>query len=168
MKCDICHENEATIRTKIYFNDKLQELNICEPCAKEHGILNLKETNVKIFADFLSHLIENKKEASRVKGKCPLCGMTLPDFKRIGQLGCDECYYTFRQELIPLFNKMQVGTMHIGRGPKGKHDLSNYEKIAMLRKALQNAIMDERYEDAAEIRDKLKLLHSAGGEDGRE
>lgn len=160
MKCDICKKREAVIRTKIYFGDKFQDLNICEVCAKEHGIRNLKEANLRIFADFISHLIDSKKAETKLKGKCPLCGMTLHDFKRIGHLGCDECYNTFRRELLPIFHKMQVGIMHIGKGPKGKHDLSTYEKIALLRKAIQKAIIEERYEDAAVIRDKLKVLHS--------
>jgi protein arginine kinase activator len=38
MKCEICAKNEATVHLTQSFGDKFKKLDLCEDCAKTHGV----------------------------------------------------------------------------------------------------------------------------------
>lgn len=38
MLCSICHKNEATVHLTEIVDDKIQKLDLCEPCSKEKGV----------------------------------------------------------------------------------------------------------------------------------
>jgi protein arginine kinase activator len=43
--------------------------------------------------------------------------MKLADFRGKGRLGCPRCYDTFRQELMPLLQRIHEAQSHRGRLP---------------------------------------------------
>ena len=95
-----------------------------------------------------------------------------------GKFGCAECYDTFSNKLDSILKNLHGTSKHIGRKPKNivkaidtqstqkeekakkteKKVDEKQEKINKLNKDLQKAIKDERYEDAAKIRDEIKKL----------
>ncbi|WP_337740378.1 UvrB/UvrC motif-containing protein, partial [Allisonella histaminiformans] len=110
---------------------------------------------------------------------CPSCGTTYQDFRQSGKLGCPSCYEAFREKLRPLFQQAGGSHNHTGKGPKisiskdGDADTSGSVKnpevekkvspeVAELNKKLLQCIKEERYEDAARIRDEIKRI--SGGE----
>jgi len=114
-------------------------------------------------ADLGGHVTKAKKET---KTKCPRCGLTYEDFKRVGRLGCGECYSAFKDSLLPLLKRIHGSTQHYGKSPKkfkkvvkttvvtkGKKD-----ELGDLKDKLQKAINMEEFEEAAKIRDKIKDL----------
>ena len=38
MKCDLCAKTEATVHLTQTFGDKSRRLDLCEDCAKTHGV----------------------------------------------------------------------------------------------------------------------------------
>jgi protein-arginine kinase activator protein McsA len=38
MNCDVCGKTEATVHLTRTFGDKSQKLDLCEDCAKKHGV----------------------------------------------------------------------------------------------------------------------------------
>ena len=84
--------------------------------------------------------------------------------------GCSECYDTFSNPIDSLLKNLHGTAKHIGRGSDSKAEEikveitnSNEEnaenknnKKNKLQKELEKAIKEERYEDAAKIRDMLK------------
>ena len=61
-----------------------------------------------------------------------------------------------------MLRSMHKGVRHKGKSPKGFRNTRELEaKTRKLEKELEKAIKDERYEDAAIIRDSIKALANA-------
>jgi protein arginine kinase activator len=94
---------------------------------------------------------------------CPECGMTLSEFRAKGRFGCPMDYEVFAEHLDPLFERIHdvQPARHEGRLPEGADGSEVIEKrlsLADLRKQLENAVAEENYELAAELRDKIVEL----------
>ncbi|MBO5005306.1 MAG: UvrB/UvrC motif-containing protein [Clostridia bacterium] len=86
-----------------------------------------------------------------------------------GKFGCENCYETFNEKINHLVKNLHGSSMHVGRKPKYikenkidvKPEKENKEesKLDKLNKDLKEAIKEERYEDAAKIRDEIKKLN---------
>ena len=98
--------------------------------------------------------------------KCENCGYTFENIANTGKLGCANCYDIFESKLDPIIRKIQGANQHTGRTgkilenktieqPKNKEEKAE-SKIEQLQKELKKAIKEERYEDAAKIRDEIK------------
>jgi protein arginine kinase activator len=103
-------------------------------------------------------------EITEVIAKCPACGMTWDDFRKIGRLGCGECYKAFKQNLLPLLKRIHGSTRHTGKGPAGKaYTATKKSELQELRQKLQRAIGAEEFEEAARIRDKIRESEKKAG-----
>jgi protein arginine kinase activator len=92
---------------------------------------------------------------------CPTCGFTQPDFKKLGRLGCPQCYSTFSDGLQSILKDMHKGTIHRGKVPARIAAAQAYHhRLADLRKELQKAVSDEKYERAASLRDEIVQIES--------
>lgn len=89
---------------------------------------------------------------------CPACRQHWQVIQESSRLGCPECYRFFRQPLKGILQRLHGQTRHRGRSP-GRESQTE-EKSDWLRQQLQQAIADERYEDAANWRDKLRQLEA--------
>jgi protein arginine kinase activator len=49
---------------------------------------------------------------------CNACGFTASQLKKIGRMGCPECYHSFREGLDGLLRNMHKGTRHVGKRPR--------------------------------------------------
>ena len=159
MLCDLCGKNQASVHLTEIIDDQMSEVHLCEECAHKKSVQMEQQFGL---ADLLAGLAElgQPKEASGVGGfKCANCGLTYQDFKRIGRLGCSECYATFSKYLSPLLKKIHGSTQHLGKSP---HLVVPKEKkkidLMELRMKLQQAINKEEFEEAARLRDKIKEL----------
>lgn len=116
--------------------------------------------------------------------QCDECGMTYNEFVDNGKLGCSHCYDIFANVLDPVLKNIHGSSNHVGRRsrlsanekkkvaqdveqahqkvtkgtakPQKKDE--KQEKIDKLNEELKQAIKEERYEDAAKIRDEIKKL----------
>jgi protein arginine kinase activator len=99
------------------------------------------------------------KEAEAVSVKCPKCGLTYSDFKKIGRLGCGDCYITFKKYLGPLLKRIHGSSQHVGKSPlKVTKVLKKKIDLQELRNRLQKLIEQEAFEEAAKLRDQIKEL----------
>lgn len=57
------------------------------------------------------------REPSDGEKVCPVCGLTLAEFRKTGLLGCAGCYSAFREELIPTVKVVQGRLRHTGKDP---------------------------------------------------
>ena len=93
---------------------------------------------------------------------CPRCHMTRADFKKTGRLGCPHCYEHFAEGLSPLLQAVQRGSQHMGKIPSRESArVQKTAEIAAIHRDLEQAITDERYEDAARFRDRIKECEKA-------
>ncbi len=169
MLCDACHNKQSTIHFKRVSNNEIVEIHLCEDCAQEKGINLFTMDEVPFgeqqfgLADLLAGFtdVPSALEMKKVIRKCPNCGITYADFKKSGRLGCSECYKAFKDQLAPLLGRLQGSTHHKGKIPEiqGKpKKLIKRETIGELKVKLRYLIKKENYEEAAVIRDKIKVF----------
>ena len=163
MLCDVCGKNPATVHLTEIIDDQMNELHLCEECAREKSAAMEQQFGL---SDLLAGMADvskpTAKELETPAVKCPTCGLTYADFKKIGRLGCGECYNVFRKYLAPLLKRIHGSTQHSGKSPlnitvKGTKKRTD---IQGLRLRLQKAIEEEAFEEAARLRDQIKELES--------
>ena len=168
MFCDICNKNPATVHLTEIIDDQMDELHLCEQCAHQKSLQMEQHFGL---SDLLGGLAEfekpTKEKETTVTVKCANCGLTYADFKKIGRLGCSECYNTFKKYLGPLLKKVHGSIIHFGKSPfKVAKVLDKRGDLQALRYQLQKAIETEAFEDAAKIRDKIKELEKKQSQNG--
>ena len=91
--------------------------------------------------------------------RCSSCGMTYSEFNRLGKFGCPDCYEAFREEITPLVRRIHGHTKHVGKVPnRGTGVFRTANQIKRLRQHLKKLVQDERYEEAARVRDEIRML----------
>jgi protein arginine kinase activator len=169
MLCDKCKTNPAAVRIVKIVNGVKQELNICESCAKssqEFGMPgDMKMQAPFTFQNVLSGLVDYINQSSNTPRStevvCSKCGMSYSEFKKMGLMGCGECYKNFSQFITPVIKRVQGNPEHIGKVPiKSGKEIMEKKQMEALREQLQKAIISEEYEKAAELRDKIRELQS--------
>jgi len=147
MLCQRCKQNEATIHATKIINGSASEEYLCAQCAQK-GITLAFSAN-QLFKPFFG---VQEGEA------CPCCHTTLEELRKTGLAGCSECYSTFREALMPAIRQVQGADRHIGKCPPQERLSAMEVKRKELRAALEQAIAEEEYERAAELRDELAAL----------
>ncbi len=150
--CEHCGENPADIHIRQIANGKENELYICSKCAE------------KIQKKFLSFLKMNNYMTGMMKnvepqeeGKvCPVCKFDINKIRKLGKVGCATCYEVFEKELEPVFEDLNI-RRH--KKPEDSEEKENiFDKIDKLQNELNQAVLDEHYERAAELRDEIAAL----------
>lgn len=161
MLCDICAKNQATVHLTEIIDEQMNELHLCEECAHQKSIQMEQQFGL---SDLLGGLVEfekpaQEKEAAGALIKCANCAFTYADFKKIGRLGCSECYSAFKKYLTPLLKKIHGSNLHFGKSPAKIFKVpAKGADLQELRYRLQKAIETEAFEEAAKIRDQIKEL----------
>ena len=73
-------------------------------------------------------------------------------------MGCENCYITFHNSIKDVLKNVQGNSKHIKQSPNSKDKSNIKQNLSFLEKALQDAILKEDYESAAEFRDKIYSL----------
>lgn len=161
MICDVCKKKEAIIHiTKIDYGHRT-ELHLCADCAREQGPLSpyVDWGNI-INNDFFRKMAyPDYKGQEENEPHCGSCGMTYSEFNRSGTFGCPDCYEAFGDEMEPLVRRIHGHIKHIGKVPnRGTGVFRTARQIKRLRQQLQKLVQEEKYEDAAKLRDEIKAL----------
>lgn len=171
MLCQHCKKNEATTHVKTMINGEYAEYRLCPECAHELGYDTMFPDFSADFGGLLSSFFSNALPARSGAARCKTCGSTLNDIKRYGKVGCADCYDTFFSELMPTIRSVHGNTEHKGKHPAEitytveeenkpaeQGEEKQEDKIASLRAELKQAIADENFERAAQLRDEIKGL----------
>jgi len=159
MVCDNCKQSQATVHLTEIVNEQMTELHLCEACANQKGAQ--MESHFGL-ADLLAGLADVGKAAEveeEVAARaCPSCGMTYDDFRKVGRLGCAECYSTFRRSLGSLLKRIHGSGHHLGKSPARAARPPGKAKVELtdLKRKLERAIDMEEFEEAARLRDEIR------------
>jgi protein arginine kinase activator len=177
MKCENCGKNEANVKYTQIINGEKKQMFLCEECSEKLGINDIHFNMPINFTSFLTDFFNDMNDISFVPTlgernipKCTKCGLTWEDFLHTGKFGCSNCYNDFEARIDPILRSLQGATSHTGRigevrtGNNVKQNLDdkleeenkNVSKTEKLKEDLKQAIKEERYEDAAKIRDEIK------------
>ncbi len=187
MLCDNCGKREANVRYSENINGRRKELNLCEECSKKLGINHMDFSMPIDFSSFFGDFLEDFATPefmplfNEIKAlKCNNCGSTFEDIANTGKLGCGNCYDVFEERLDPIIKRIQGANRHVGRvgkvidskidekianqstpkTEKGNQPRENRKgnQLEKLQEQLKQAIKEEKYEEAAKIRDAIKKI----------
>ena len=180
MKCDLC-EAEATVHETQIVDSKLVVRRLCERHAAEAGLTGMAPVPN---AGPTATVVLSLQQKAGTGLKCPSCGLSYAAFRQHGLLGCSQCYEAFEEKVTPLIERAhQGGTHHIGKTPRRMLAAAQgedaqaierllgsarerAERVALLRKQLEEALAQEQYERAAAVRDQLRRYESEGSAEG--
>jgi len=166
MECERCKKCEATIHLTEIIKDVKSEIHLCEACAREVG-LNAKLSNFSLsIPEMLSFLDITEIDENVEDARCKTCNRSFIEYNKTGKLGCPDCYDSFYDSMKSVVVSYHGDKKHVGKSPRytiesiretvtvnapGKN-----KSLSELQRQLENAVMEERYEDAAVLRDRLK------------
>ena len=173
MLCQSCKKNQATTHIKNIVNGELTEMHLCSECAAKQGYSNVFDHMFDI-GSFMSGFMGEPSFALATEKHCPNCGITFSQITKSGRVGCAKCYDVFYDRLIPSIKRIHGNTFHAGkrlRKPQlksGENHTSNAEvsqksELERLSSELQNAVKNQEFEKAAQLRDKINALKSEQG-----
>ncbi len=152
-------------------------MDLCEECKKRKPELEFVE--VKGGQRIVRHLCarcaerlamglpkETKERARRKRSRerertlvCPNCGLTYEEFRQTAKLGCETCFEAFAERLNPLLRDLHASVQYTGR-PYTPDDRRTglVKRIRELKSAMEKAVSEENFEEAARLRDEIKAL----------
>ncbi len=150
MLCELCNKAPATVAIKQVADGEVRELFVCDACARKAN--GEEPENLLVELLFGAAFAVG---AEVVESRCPSCGLTHKEFRKLSRLGCASCYDHFARELAPLLRDMHRGEKHVGKVPGRQHQAM---ARARLEAALRAAVASQRFEEAARLRDELRAL----------
>lgn len=99
--------------------------------------------------------------------RCSSCGTTWDTIRSDGRAGCAACYATFAERIAGVMERMQRGLQHSGKIPRAAQKRRirleqlrrrRDNQLQMLQSRLKNAVALEHFEEAAKLRDKIKIV----------
>lgn len=146
MKCQHCPKMVTRQITEIHSEDNVEVLRLCDECAQKH------------LTEMIGKKDDPERELPSVPDKqCEKCGTKFVDFRNSGRLGCPHDYEAFESELLPLLESIHSSTRHAGKTPRHPHRRDTSRMLSRLRADLARAVDGEDYEEAARLRDLIKL-----------
>ncbi len=147
----------------------------------------LQTSPASLLAGLLSEVLgqaatAREEDVKKTNLACPHCGMTYNEFLKFSRFGCGDCVHTFGFLLDDYLKKIQAGCEHNGKVYCGREtvhipeiDLTMFspevvpevvvnvpERVLTeedeLRERLSAAIAAEEFEEAARIRDQIRVL----------
>lgn len=171
MKCSHCNQREATTHIRKIINGKKEEMHLCQECAEELGVMDEFEfepfTTDSFFGNLLGAGVAALNSLTGVE-RCGYCGSSFSDIVNSGKVGCAHCYDKFESRLNPSIEKLHGRAKHVGKHVTYVEDEDKSEKVENepkktdsledLKQQLKQAVKEQRFEDAAVIRDKINEL----------
>lgn len=156
MKCQKCTKAATMHITEVLNEEQFEELHLCEDCAQKY-IYEAPKAGGK-GGDGGDEL----DEVATGRQACSVCGIKFVEFRNSGRLGCPSDYDEFREELLPLLENIHGETKHVGKTPRRQPQSRQFQgELIQLRKQLQQAVTKERYEEAAQIRDRIRQIENS-------
>ena len=168
MKCNQCSK-QATFHITDLTGDELLALHLCPDCAKQY--LHEEESGQSeagkmssVISQQLSPLQQATDEMRELDSReCPICGISFYEFRQGGRLGCPHDYIHFGEELEPLLQNVHGKVEHVGKLPKrGVRDIESQTELIRLRREMKEAVEQEKYETASDLRDQIRKIEVEG------
>lgn len=155
MLCQHCGEREARISITQIINNQKTVIHLCPQCAQQRG----HSDPMIALQKMLMGMVDWGTDTISAGKACPGCGLTEAELRKTGRFGCGRCYETWAPLVNTIIGRVQGRTTHSGKIPNsaGKIVLTQRE-ICELEEKLAVAIREERFEDAAKFRDRLREL----------
>lgn len=162
MKCQKCNQRDATTHITQVINGNKTEMYLCRECAEENqDFFSFKSGFDTDFDNLFSGFWGGQPKISSAapSAKCDLCGMTQGQFIKTGKPGCSNCYTVFQDLLLRPLKQIHGSTRHTGKIPaRAGKSIKTADRIEQLQTKLNRAVMEQNFEEAAKLRDKINEL----------
>jgi protein arginine kinase activator len=167
MLCERCGKKNAEVHIRQTIQGAVSEHHLCRDCAREltSGWKPGSDFLEFSIGSFLENLCKTLGPELREQGKaaqavpsCPQCGLDFERFRKTGRFGCADCYQAFREWIRPLFTRIHGSETYRGPVPGPGAVKSVDDELERLKMQLKDAVSEERYELAAALRDRIRIL----------
>lgn len=153
--CEHCKKNCVIHLTQI-INNEVKKVDMCETCPHAKQLQDPMQFG--LMEKLLGIAMQQGVPVSGKELVCDHCGYPESEFHKTGRLGCPECYDVFVTPKMEILRKIQDAEVHKGKAPKNQDKRALRLDFTKLNKDLVEAIENEDYERAAQIRDELKTV----------
>ena len=164
MLCQNCGKHEATTHIKRVVNGETTQAHLCAHCASQLGYGDVFSDFGFNFGDFFGGFFSQPAMPAVGTSKaerCPMCGASFQEIVKSGKIGCAECYDKFYDLLLPSVQRIHGKTAHSGKiAANNEIEIKKEDVIEELKTKLSQAIEEQNFEYAAELRDKIKEMES--------
>lgn len=131
-KADVCKgcKKPTSLIYKEIEGDKVSCINMCNDCPLKQKLIP-------------------PDSKDQINMSCICCETSFTHIKTEGFIGCEECYQRFGKELKAIVSMEPLSEFQ-------DPNKSNPQEMMILKKALEAAIENELYEEAARLRDLIK------------
>ena len=177
MLCQECQKRPAAVHFVRIVQGQKTEVHICEVCARAKGEMMGHAPNGFSIHQLISGFLhpeavfhahaQAEAQAKTQELRCEHCGLSISQFRKMGRFGCSQCYATFSEPLDHLFKKVHGSTTHSGKIPKrAQQHIHQQNEVAQLRKQMSKLIIEEQFEQAAQLRDHIRQLEQQFAQGG--
>ena len=163
-KCDKCGAENATTHVKTIINGEFKEYDLCSACAHKLGYTNVFADMESDFSHLLGSFFGNVLPARTQSTRCEFCGSTYAEIANTGHVGCANCYQLFADRLNPSIVRIHGNAAHCGKHSnitaqaREARAETKEDKIKRLQSQLDEAIKQQEFERAAELRDQIREM----------
>lgn len=161
MLCEKCHKNLATVRYAEVVDGRVKDLHLCPECLAQHqqkagiGFELTKPAPVRLRKEGTARGMQLTRE------RCKSCGSGLRPVLESGKMGCGTCYETFTQQAESMLEGLHIGVRHRGKTPHVDDVRARVRTdLQTKRSLLRSALRTENYEEAAHLRDEIRVLET--------
>ena len=156
MRCEECRKKRATVHVTILADTGPVQRHLCDECYEQEANTPTLSAS-DIFAQLIGALAPELQKSQNAT--CPECGMNYLEFRQNLLLGCPKDYEVFDEPLEEFLYDVHGATRHVGRIPMGEAQrMSKESRLEVLNRKLEEAVENENYEDAVDIRDEIARL----------
>ncbi|MFW6189287.1 MAG: UvrB/UvrC motif-containing protein [Planctomycetota bacterium] len=167
-KCEECGERRATVHLTDVVEGQAVPHHYCAQCwAEKEGEAAGGGAAAELFARLLEALGPELEELD--VRNCPACGTSYLEFRQNMELGCPNDYEVFDKPLQQVLERIHGSSQHCGKVPPGvDRETTRRTRMRGLKQRLEEAVAEEDYEQAAELRDRIQGLeeNEAGESEG--
>ncbi|GAB4245527.1 MAG: UvrB/UvrC motif-containing protein [Thermoleophilia bacterium] len=171
--CDSCGIEPGTVHIIRVEDGEFVHTHLCQTCAEEAaGGTEASEIFFAVptaVAGLLRSLLSTgarRRPVGEAGLMCGVCGSTLADVEERGLLGCPACYEAFAEHITAALVQTEAG-MHLGKEPGAPAgQVSTKREVLRLERMLAELVGDERFEEAAGVRDRLAELSARMSREG--
>ena len=160
MQCEVCHLHDATRAVTRTVDGEPRELYVCDECARLEASPPAPETPGAPDSHSVSDVLFSLGMPVPPSGKaadavCPVCGLSRGDLRARRRLGCPRCFDTFGTDVRTFLSS------RVPAAPRSREDPDEAMRArdaARIRGQLDDAVREERYEEAARLVARLHAL----------
>jgi protein arginine kinase activator len=160
MQCEVCHLHDATRAVTRTVDGEPRELYVCDECARLEASPPAPEApgapDSHSVSDVLFSLGMPVPPSGRAADAvCPVCGLSRGDLRAHRRLGCPRCFDTFGTDVRTFLSS------RVPAAPRSREDPDEAMRArdaARIRGQLDDAVREERYEEAARLVARLHAL----------